>query len=137
MDVARWQHIERIYFDVLDGRPEDRAALLDRLCPHDSELRREVESLLAARDTAGGFLSAAGLVRQISELETDVGVSVPATLGPYQLLERIGAGGMGEVYRARDSRLARDVALKILPAAFVSDASRVARFNARRGRRPR
>ncbi len=49
-------------------------------------------------------------------------------IGPYRVLERVGAGGMGEVYRARDPKLARDVALKILPEAFARDADRLARF---------
>ena len=49
-------------------------------------------------------------------------------LGPYEILSALGAGGMGEVYRARDTRLDRDIAIKILPEAFTADAERVARF---------
>src|SRR5689334_15912982 len=54
--------------------------------------------------------------------------AIPSRLGPYELLARVGAGGMGEVYRARDTRLARDVAIKVLPEAFASDPERLARF---------
>src|SRR5262245_40172614 len=57
-----------------------------------------------------------------------MGILPGAMLGPYQVLSAIGAGGMGEVYRARDTKLNRDVALKILPAAFASDPERLARF---------
>ena len=55
-------------------------------------------------------------------------LSAGARLGPYEVLSALGAGGMGEVYRARDTRLNRDVALKVLPDVFTADAERVARF---------
>ena len=65
----------------------------------------------------------------ISAVETTtVGLTSGTKLGPYEILSAVGAGGMGEVYRARDSRLGRDVALKVLPAAFAADAERMARF---------
>ena len=57
-----------------------------------------------------------------------MGLAPQTRVGPYEILEPIGAGGMGEVYRARDTKLGRDVALKVLPAAFASDAERMARF---------
>ncbi len=58
------------------------------------------------------------------------------TLGPYAVTAKIGKGGMGEVYRARDTKLDRDVALKILPQAFTDDPDRLARFERERGSRP-
>src|SRR4029453_18244809 len=93
------------------------------------ELRREVESLLAhGASAAGGFTQ--GAVVAAAGLISNVGQSVLSgrRLGAYQILAPIGAGGMGEVYRARDTRLGREVAIKILPRAFTADASRLARF---------
>jgi serine/threonine protein kinase len=92
-------------------------------------LRREIESLVAqsasvdAVLTRGAAVAAAGLV-------SDVGRSVLTgrRLGAYQILAPLGAGGMGEVYCARDTRLGRDVAIKILPRVFTADAGRLARF---------
>ena len=60
-----------------------------------------------------------------------------ARLGPYEILSPLGAGGMGEVYRARDTRLGRDVAIKVLPEAFANDAERLARFQPKRSCWPR
>jgi serine/threonine protein kinase/dipeptidyl aminopeptidase/acylaminoacyl peptidase len=125
----RWATVERLYHAAL-ARPADRrAAFLAEACAGDEELWREVESLLAqgvsaeAALTRGAAVAAAGLV-------SDLGGSMLTgrRLGGYQVLAPLGAGGMGEVYRARDTRLGRDVAIKILPRAFTADAGRLARF---------
>jgi serine/threonine protein kinase/Tol biopolymer transport system component len=125
----RWATVERLYHAALARPVDERAAFLAKACAGDGELRREVESLLAqaasgeAGLTGGAAVAAAGLV-------TDIGGSVLTgrRLGAYQILAPLGAGGMGEVYRARDTRLGRDVAMKILPRAFTADAARLARF---------
>src|SRR5262245_43166611 len=125
----RWATVERIYHAAVARRADERAAFLADACAGDEELRREVQSLLAehasahAAFTRGAAVAAAALV-------SDVGRSVLTGrhLGVYQILSPIGVGGMGEVYRARDTRLGRDVAIKILPHAFTADPDRLARF---------
>jgi Tol biopolymer transport system component len=125
----RWQQIERLFHDALERPLEERAAFLDQSCAGDESLRREVDALLDSPATANRFLDrdalevAAGLV-SVSEMPVLSG----RRLGVYQLQERIGSGGMGEVYRAHDTRLGRDVAIKILPHGFSADANRQARF---------
>ena len=114
MTPEQWRRVEELYHSVLQRQPDDRASLLAQADP---ELRREVESLLLQ---AGSLLE-----RPAWELfEPQTGTR----LGPYEIQSKLGAGGMGEVYRARDTRLDRDVAIKILPAFVVGDLERRARF---------
>ncbi|HXE14513.1 MAG TPA: protein kinase [Bryobacteraceae bacterium] len=127
MSSEHWKRIEQIYYTAIASPAMNRAALLDRLCSDDPYVRSEVESLLDARDDAGSFLSSADLQSRVAEL---FGESCLAgqTLDHYEILSAIGAGAMGEVYLARDTRLDRKVALKVLPAPFARDAHRIARF---------
>jgi serine/threonine protein kinase/Tol biopolymer transport system component len=125
----RWQQIERLFHEALERPLAERAAFLDRSCAGDESLRREVNALLDSPATANRFLD-----RDALEVAAAL-VSVSKTpvlsgqrLGVYQLQERIGSGGMGEVYRAHDTRLGRDVAVKILPPGFSADPNRQARF---------
>src|SRR5262245_19233090 len=125
----QWSAVERVYHEALARPLERRAAFVAEACAGNAELRREVESLLAQDASAdpvftrGAAIAAAGLVSDI-----DQSVPSPRRLGAYQILGQIGAGGMGEVYRARDPRLGRDVAIKILPYAYTADPDRLARF---------
>ncbi|MBV9304867.1 MAG: protein kinase, partial [Acidobacteriaceae bacterium] len=127
MESERWKQIEQLYHSVLASPLARRAAVLDELCSDDQDIRREVESLLNAREQADNFLSLADLQDQIADLVSEPYL-VGRTLGHYHILSPIGAGAMGEVYLALDTKLDRQVALKILPARFTRDRGRVARF---------
>ena len=121
MTPERWATIERVYHEAAARRGEERTAFLNQACGGDDALRREVESLLA-HDGEAAFLSTPA-VAAIGGASL-----VGRSLGPYAIQARLGEGGMGEVYRARDTKLGRDVAIKVLPRLFTSDAERRARF---------
>jgi serine/threonine protein kinase len=95
-------------------------------CGEDTDLRREVDSLLARASDADDFLN--GVAADVIGAATEKGRLVGERIGPYAIDCCLGAGGMGEVYRARDGKLDRDVAIKILPQAIAADPMRVARF---------
>src|SRR5215510_4452711 len=132
MNPDRWRQIGQLYHSALEMELEERAAFLEGACGDDAELRREVESLLQARRHADGFIDdkVAGVADVITEMAAKQRTTslVGCSLGHYQALSLIGAGGMGEVYLAEDTRLGRKVALKLLPAAFTQDQERVRRF---------
>ena len=125
----RWDTVERLYHAALAKPADGRAAFLAEACAGDETLQREVESLLTQNASADDLFTRAAVVAAAG-LVSDVGHSTLAgrRLGAYQILAPIGAGGMGEVYRARDTRLGRDVAIKLLPPAFTSHPDRLARF---------
>ena len=109
-----------MFADVLEQKPAERATYLNKVCT-DASLRQEVELMIAAHEQGGsGFMEQSAL--NTAPLQSG------AKLGPYTIMERIGSGGMGEVYRAHDPKLKRDVAIKVLPLAFVNDPERLARF---------
>jgi serine/threonine protein kinase/tetratricopeptide (TPR) repeat protein len=128
MKAERWPAVERLYHGALERAAEERAAFLREACGSDEELRREVESLLAYEDKAKDFIENPALL-VVGELMAD-GQSLVAgqALDHYTILELLGAGGMGEVYLAEDTRLNRRVALKLLPAELTKNEDRVRRF---------
>jgi hypothetical protein len=129
MTPERWRKIEQLYHSAREREGNQRAAFLKEACAGDEALRREVESLLAQEKGAEGFLEAPALEAAAKLLVEDRGQSwVGRQLGSYQVISFLDLGGMGEVYQARDTKLGRDVALKVLPAAFVHDPDRLARF---------
>jgi serine/threonine protein kinase len=123
---ARHQQISRLYQEALELAREARAAFLEQACGADAALRLEVESLLASNDAANSFMAESALEVAAGFL----GESIPEgkMFGPYQIVSVLGAGGMGEVHRARDSRLGRTVAIKILPAYLSGDPELKRRF---------
>src|SRR5262247_600581 len=129
MNPDRWRQIGKLYHTALELEPAAHAAFLDKACDGDDELRLEVESLLHAHEQADGFIDGkvACVVAEIAARQQATSF-VGRSLGHYQTLSLIGAGGMGEVYLAEDRRLGRKVALKLLPAAFTQDKERVRRF---------
>ena len=129
MTPERWRQVEEIVHAALSRGESERMAFLARTCAGDEALRREVESLLAQQASASGFLedqAVAAAAQMVSEPEASL--LTGRRLGSYEVHARIGAGGMGEVYRARDTKLGRDVAIKILPRLFTSNPDRLARF---------
>ncbi len=119
MEAERWRRIEALCQAALEQPPEKRAVFLTQACPDDAQLRAEVQALLD--QPADSFLESAPL----SAIKA---LNAGAKLGNFEIVELLGRGGMGEVYRARDSRLKRDVAIKVLPAALAHDPDRIARF---------
>jgi serine/threonine protein kinase len=122
----RLREIERLFHAAREQPPAERHAWLARECADDSGLRREVESLLA--QAPGGVLDAP-VGALVADLVQPPGVlPVGRRIGGFEVQGLLGVGGMGEVYRARDTRLGRDVAIKIVPRAFKDDPGRLARF---------
>ena len=124
MDPQRWVKIESLYHAALAREPAERPDYLAAACAQEPELRREVESLLGA---ANADLRGPDL-RSPLMLAGDRNWLPGFRLGAYEILAPLGAGGMGEVYRARDTKLRREVAIKVLPREFERDLARLARF---------
>ena len=128
-DPERWRRVQDLCHAALERDAPHRDGFLAAACAGDDELRREVESLLVHAGGVDEFLDASTMQGVAHALVLDSRSSlIGCQVGAYEVVAHIGAGGMGEVYRARDTKLQRDVALKVLPDVFVNDPERLARF---------
>ena len=120
MNHAQWERLKDLFQAALDRPPSARRGWLREQCPDDPSIVREAEALLDAHETAAAFLE------QPAQIDpADLDTLAPGTrLGSYEIVAPLGAGGMGEVWKARDRKLDRDVAVKVLPARLAGDPAR-------------
>jgi serine/threonine protein kinase/tetratricopeptide (TPR) repeat protein len=123
MTPERWREVRTILDAAMALEAEERAAYLDRVCRGDRSLRGEVESLLTANTAVSEH------VLNPDWRGPDRSLALGSFVGPYEIVALLGVGGMGEVYRARDSRLHRDVAIKVLPERVAADPDALRRFH--------
>jgi serine/threonine protein kinase len=127
--MDRWERIEQVYHGARERSGEDRARFLDEQCGSDDAMRQQVDALLAQENTPDSFLKLPTIDDALSSrASASVVMAAGHRIGAYEVVGPIGAGGMGEVYRARDSKLHREVALKLLPVEMRTDPDRLARF---------
>src|SRR5215470_13023586 len=129
MDQQRWKKIDDVLERMLEIGPRERADALARISAGDDDLRRSVEALLEFEAQAEEFLRSSAIADLAAQVAGELVALAPGRqIGHYEIKERIGAGGMGEVWRAWDKNLDRDVAIKVLPPEFSADSDRVQRF---------
>ncbi|MGC1322414.1 MAG: protein kinase [Candidatus Udaeobacter sp.] len=129
MEPELWQRITDVFDEAMTRGPKERIAFLEEACEGDGDLRKQVERLVKSHEKSGDFLESSAFA-EAPELLTDdrASASVGELIGHYRIESLIGIGGMGEVYLARDERLGRKVALKLLPERLTTDETQLNRF---------
>jgi eukaryotic-like serine/threonine-protein kinase len=126
MNQENWREISKIFHLALEKSAEERSAFLDQQCADDTELRREIENLLNANDDKDSFIDSPKI--GLATLDKQPKLSNGEKIGSFEIIKMLGAGGMGEVYLAKDLRLNRFIALKILPSNSAIDVNANRRF---------
>jgi len=129
MADEKWQKVREVFDSALRRRPEERRRFVDEACGEDKTLLAEVESLLSSLDSAESFMETPAVAKVAGVIAAETKhLERGQNLGHYEIIEQIGEGGMGEVYLAKDTRLNRQVALKLLAAHITEDKNRASRF---------
>ena len=130
MNADRWKQVERLYHEALERSEEQRAAFLSSACAGDEELLREVNSLLRYEAEAEHFIQSPALhaAARLMAREGNAPLTAGQRVSQYEIVSALGVGGMGEVYLAKDTRLERHVAIKLLSTEFARDPESIRRF---------